>query len=253
MRARHLTSVLLVLCACASSTPDALAPNKAPGSPRAAVLAPLPTSSPVATTLAISAKLTDSVGVVIPNQVVNFVVTRGKGTVFAPATQSSLAGIVSNQWTLGVGADTQRVEIRWIDPVSGAPRTLATASVVATPLALDSLYTTAKTWGSFGLTKSPARLTLNAFQDKYGNTIPFRILADARLTVQDTIPGTDGARIASFTATAADGLPHTTPITGTGGIALATLVYQITIVAGTPMIDWAACGLKVTPCPLPPL
>lgn len=78
-----------------------------------------------------------------PNdQVLNFVVTSGGGTLFANVVQTStpssgpaakLSGIGQNKWTLGPTAGAQTVEARLVDPKTGA--TLTQAVFHATALA----------------------------------------------------------------------------------------------------------------------
>jgi hypothetical protein len=110
-----------------------IASQPKPGTPVAAVVNGGPVSAPVATTLQVSATIVDSVNVPVPNAIVNFVVTSGGGSVFAPAVQSSALGIASEQWTLGTRAAAQTLEARWINPATGAPRVLGVVTAVATP------------------------------------------------------------------------------------------------------------------------
>lgn len=142
-RARRTSALLLVLAAAAcgsdaatgttSSSGNPETPQAKPGSPRTATLVGDPITAPVASPVTVSVKITDSSGVAVPNVIVNFVVTSGGGSVFAPAVASSASGIANQQWTFGTRAGSQTVEARWIDPVSASPRVLGVIAATATP------------------------------------------------------------------------------------------------------------------------
>lgn len=68
----------------------------------------------------------------VANQLVNFVVTAGGGSVFAGAAITNAQGEARERWTLGpVAGDTQRVEARAVDSSTGAPIVFATFRAVA--------------------------------------------------------------------------------------------------------------------------
>lgn len=78
--------------------------------------------------------VTDVNGDPSPGQVVNFKVVSGGGSVFAGAALTSGAGIAKERWTLGTSiADSQRVEVRAVDAVTGEAKTFAVFR--ATPVA----------------------------------------------------------------------------------------------------------------------
>src|SRR5947209_1052713 len=112
MRRLSLVATVLLAWNCSDATG-----SRPPGPPlRAIVLdTTVLANATVGTTITVSAKILDSASVAVPNQVVNFVATAGGGTVFAAAVQSSAAGVVANQWTLGTKAGTQSLEIRWVE------------------------------------------------------------------------------------------------------------------------------------------
>jgi hypothetical protein len=56
----------------------------------------------------------------LPNQLVNFVVVDGNGSVFAPTVATSANGEAHNQWTIGTIAGLQAIEARTIDQCNGA-------------------------------------------------------------------------------------------------------------------------------------
>jgi hypothetical protein len=78
-------------------------------------------------------KVTDKKGHALRDQIVNFVVTSGHGSVFAGANITNEKGIAQERWTLGTStAEDQTVEVRAVDNKTGAP--LVFATFTATPL-----------------------------------------------------------------------------------------------------------------------
>ncbi|MGZ8492202.1 MAG: leishmanolysin-related zinc metalloendopeptidase [Gemmatirosa sp.] len=68
----------------------------------------------------------------IPNYVVNFRVVSGGGSVFAGAAMTDANGRAADYWTLGpISPDTQRVEVRAVDPATGQRLVYATFRAVA--------------------------------------------------------------------------------------------------------------------------
>ena len=68
------------------------------------------------------ARITDALGRAVPGAVVSFVVTSGGGSVFSPAVPANAQGVVQNRWTLGTStASAQEVEVRSVNPNTGAP------------------------------------------------------------------------------------------------------------------------------------
>lgn len=69
---------------------------------------------------ALSVRATDDAGRPLSGHVINFRVIRGGGHVATGVAISDAVGVARERWTLGtIAVDTQRVEVRWIDPVSG--------------------------------------------------------------------------------------------------------------------------------------
>ncbi len=68
----------------------------------------------------------------VPNYVVNFRVVSGGGSVFAGAAMTDANGRAADYWTLGpISPDTQRVEVRAVDPATGQRLVYATFRAVA--------------------------------------------------------------------------------------------------------------------------
>ncbi|HYT82284.1 MAG TPA: Ig-like domain-containing protein, partial [Gemmatimonadales bacterium] len=79
-------------------------------------------------------KVVDSAGRPQAGQLVNFRVMSGGGSVFAGATLTSPSGVAQERWTLGTNAaDSQRVEARAVDNVTGTALTYAVFNATALP------------------------------------------------------------------------------------------------------------------------
>ena len=74
---------------------------------------------------ALVAMVTDDKGRPVKDRVVNFRVVSGGGSVYAGAAMSNALGHVRDYWTLGT-TGSQVVEVRAVDPASGAKQTFAT-------------------------------------------------------------------------------------------------------------------------------
>jgi hypothetical protein len=79
------------------------------------------------------ARVLDSKGKPVSGQLVNFVVAAGGGQVFAGSAITNAAGEARERWTLGTVADTQRVEVRAVDPTTGQPLVFAAFRAVGMP------------------------------------------------------------------------------------------------------------------------
>lgn len=102
---------------------------------------------------------------------------------------------------------------------------------------------------------SPAAFLPAHVRDPYDNASPYRIPSDARLTAQDTVLGSAGARTVTFSAASVDSLWRTLMLTGAqGSIAQFRyrLVYSANAVGASgqtvPAIQAVICGLSVNPC-----
>jgi hypothetical protein len=86
-------------------------------------------------------QVVDDDGDPVPNQVVNFVVTAGEGSVFAGAAQTNAQGEARERWTLGlVAGDTQKVEVRAVDATTGQARVFATFRAVGRAATATRIY-----------------------------------------------------------------------------------------------------------------
>lgn len=76
-------------------------------------------------------RVVDERGRPVPDQIINFRVTAGGGSVFAGSALTNRDGEARERWTLGTAAgDTQRVEARAVDPQTGAALVLGTFKAV---------------------------------------------------------------------------------------------------------------------------
>jgi alpha-tubulin suppressor-like RCC1 family protein len=119
------------------------------------------------------ARITNASGTAVPGAVVSFVVTSGGGSVFSPAVQANAQGVVQNRWTLGTStAAAQEVEVRSVNPNTGAPIVFGRFQAIARP---DRPASFAKTDGDGQQGTAGAELP-NALRvritDQYGNAVP---------------------------------------------------------------------------------
>ena len=83
---------------------------------------------------ALVVKVADDRGRPVRNQIVNFRVVSGGGSVFAGTTQTNDEGEARERWTLGTStaaADSQRVEVRAVDAATGEALVFATFRATA--------------------------------------------------------------------------------------------------------------------------
>jgi hypothetical protein len=196
--------VALLSLGCAAST-DVASSTRA-GSPRSITVSD-PLAGVVASTLTVSAKVVDSLGAGVSSQIINFVVTSGGGSVFAPAVQSSATGVANEQWTLGTKAGQQTLEARWIDPVSGAARILGTLTATANADVPASVKTISDQIMLFAGGSLPiaSAFQISAVTDKYGNVVPtpaFLYSTTGAVSVQQSAIVGGQVGVGSVTATA---------------------------------------------------
>ena len=75
----------------------------------------------------------NTAGAPIPNYVVNFVVTSGGGSVFAPAVTTNAAGYAEELWTLGPRLGPQTVAVRNVNQSTGAATTYGAFTATGRP------------------------------------------------------------------------------------------------------------------------
>jgi hypothetical protein len=109
----------------------------------------------------------------IRNQLVNFVVTAGGGSVFAGSALTNADGEARERWTLGpVAGDTQRVEARAVDPATGEALVFATFRAVGVRDAAAALAAAGPTSFS-GTAQDPVADSLAVrVADRFGNPVP---------------------------------------------------------------------------------
>jgi hypothetical protein len=232
---------------------------------------------------ALVVEVTDEEGRPVPGHIVNFVVATGGGHLFAGGAQQTGAdGRAQERWTLGTTArDTQRVEVRAIDPATGQALVFAAFRAVGTPgapAALVKVSGDAQTGAPGVALADSLRVRLT---DVYGNGISGQTVAFAAAgggTVSPATASTDASGVAraawtlgthlgtpqtvaataaslpaaGFTATqvASGTLTRTGGVTQTGtvGTTLAdSLEVRFTTPSGAPIqgavIQWAGPGV----------
>jgi hypothetical protein len=119
--------------------------------------------------------------------------------------------------------------------------TFDTAKATVVPGPVNPNFSSLAYFGGLGLTPSPARFPKNGLVDVYNNAVPYRIPADALITPQDTVLGSEGAHTVTFAKL--DSTYHVVALTGDQGAVIAHLRYRIVSDNGTLKIDWDSYGL----------
>jgi hypothetical protein len=183
MRSATLSIILLFLCACGSSSE----PNSGAAA-SLTVVAGGQQRAPAGTELPhpVVVKVTDAHGVAVPNQIINFVVISGAGSVFAGTARTNAQGEAKERWTLGTVAGEQVIEARAVDQSSGDPIVFGTITATALPGPMTVLSI-----NPFRLFTGQ-RLDFDSVThgtDQYGNEIPdlaLTVTAEAPLVVEGT-------------------------------------------------------------------
>ena len=183
-------------------------------------------------------KVLDSAGAVVSGQIVNFLVVAGGGSVFAGTSISNSAGLAQERWTLGTStADSQRVEARAVDNVTGVPLTFAVFKAVALPGPSSSVAKVAGDAQSAVVETAVAEPLAVRVADSYGNPVPgitvtFAV-ASGGGSVAQPAPATNDTGVAMVTAWTLG------PIAGTN-----TLTATVT---GLPPVTFTANGTAGSP------
>lgn len=190
----------VILLGCSDSTePGARAGNPA----LAVVVGGADQVDTVAKTLrdTIIVKITDSLAVPVPNAVVSWVATGGEP--FVTASTTNTLGEARNLWKMPTLAGEYRLEARWINPVTGQARVLATVRATGTPAAPSPLNFLTTGEGGRGANGDTLNLT-GAFADRYGNRVSdWRIVAVSGPA--KVVSSTAGDRMAQLLIRTGDG------------------------------------------------
>ena len=171
--------VVVALAACVQGNDSPTAPS---GQPVAmdVVLGQNDTAS-TGTEIGIAVHVLGVGGASEANQLVNWVVTQGSGSLFVAASTSNSSGIASNRFTLGAGDNT--VEVRAIDD-NGDPITYAVIHAYGTPA--PRLVDWVEKWNGVDTTGSiSAQMTPGVPYD-FGKHLTFQIVDG---TTREEIPG----------------------------------------------------------------
>jgi hypothetical protein len=184
MRSARLGLGLLLACGCGSSSePD-------PGAVASlAVISGEAQEAAVGTELLdpVVVKVTDVDGRPVPNQIINFVVTSGGGSVFGGAGQTNAQGEARERWTLGTKAGEQMLEARAVDQSSGDAIVFGriTATAVAGPMTSLNVKPDVR----FFVGEQVDLDSITEGYDQYGNIIPdipFTARAEPPFIIQGT-------------------------------------------------------------------
>ena len=169
----------------------------------------------------------------VKNQLVNFVVTAGGGSVFAGSAITNAQGEARERWTLGtVAGDTQRVEARAVDAATGEAIVFETFRAIGVPDVLAGLVAVGPVTRT-GTAEDPLAdsLAVRAV-DKHGNAIagvPVQWAAvEGGGTLNPAVSTTDTAGIARSSWTL--------------GPAVGSQVAQASAAAGAPVRFTATAG-----------
>jgi protocatechuate 3,4-dioxygenase beta subunit len=234
-RHARITGVLYllgVLAGCKESTGITVGPPA-----RLLVVSGEAQSAPAGTQLStpLVVKVTDEAGNPVPQQIVNFVVTGGGGSVFAPAAITNSDGTAQNLWTLGTSVtQPQTLEARAVDPSTGAPLVFATFHASVTAGVAAQVIKTAGDAQSGAMAATLADSLQVKVVDQYGNPVP---------NVTVTWAAGDGGAVSPATSTSrADGTTRTAWTLGNHASAVATA----SVASATPASFTATGTLNAT-------
>jgi alpha-tubulin suppressor-like RCC1 family protein len=179
---------------------------------------------------ALVVRVTDDRGRPVPDQVVNFRVTAGNGSVFAGTATTNRDGEARERWTLGtVAGDTQRVEARAVDSGTGQALVFAAFRAVGTPdaPATATIVGAATRAGSAGAAVADSLVV--KVVDQYGNAVP---------GVGVTFTAANGGSVSPATATTrADGTARAQwmlgPVAGPQSASATVAGFPALVFAGT--------------------
>ena len=160
----------LASCTDSATAPEALAPGE---SPTLLVVSGDAQTGAVGAELGapIVVKAVKANGNPLPHQIVNFRVVSGGGTVFAGSSITDAHGVAQEYWTLGTTTGANVLEVRAVDPSTGAKQTFATFTAVAVAGPVARITVTPAT----GTVRELETLALSATaEDRFGNAVSGR-------------------------------------------------------------------------------
>ena len=206
-------------------------------------------------------KIVTASGRAVANQLVNFRVVSGGGSVFAGSAITNASGIAQERWTLGTSTSgEQSVEARAVNPATGAAIIFAsfTATAGAGPVALLEPVAGGDQ-SALAATALPVPAAVQA-RDRYGNAVPQAPVTFAVATGGGTIlngvqtTNSDGVATAGAWTLGTDAGPQTLSITAGSAPALTITAVarsrvpaQITRVAGNGQSAGAGATVPIAP------
>ena len=168
----------------------------------------------------------------VPGVVVNFRVVSGGGEMYAGAALTDAQGRAADWWTLGpASADTQRVEVRAVDPVTAQRRVYATFKALT------------RVTAGFTVAVTPASLSIQAGGSGPASVALARI-GDFSDVISLAASGAPSGVTMSFTPSSVIGGFATTSISVAANVAPGT--YPITVTGSAPGRPDATASLSLT-------
>jgi hypothetical protein len=114
--------VALALVATFACAPDRIGAPATAAIPRLVVVEGDGTTAKPGDTIPVVVRLESGKGGAVPNRLVNWVVTKGGGSVWVPTTQTNAHGESRNYWIVGASGAEQALELRDVDASTGEMR-----------------------------------------------------------------------------------------------------------------------------------
>ena len=182
-------------------------------------------------------KAVDAAGAPVSGQSVNFRVVAGGGSVFAGSSNTNADGIAQERWTLGTStADSQRLEVRAVDNVTGAPITFAVFKAVALagpPASVASVVGDQSAAVRTAVSTPPAVRVADSYHNPVpGIAVTFAV-ASGGGTVSESSRTTNDSGVATLTSWTLGPVVGTNTLTATV-IGLPPVSFTATAIPGAP-------------------
>ena len=164
---------------------------------------------------------------------------------FSRCVNTDTAGNALFTFSPTTKAGTYRAKINFT--LGTTESTVDSVVVVVKPDAADPNYQS----GALPIVCSPAELPASVVRDKYGNSVPFRVVPDGRFTVQGDTVGTLAARTVVFDSTLVTQTRFTADLKDGNGSIIGRLRYRFVSAGcvGKAVTDWFVVGANITPTP----
>jgi hypothetical protein len=192
-------------------------------------------------------KVVDEAGRPVRDQLVNFRVAAGGGSVFAGSAITNRNGIAQERWTLGtVAGDTQQVEARAVDPETGAAVVFATFRAIGQSAGGAAIQAIAPASGTGTAGQVLADSLRVRVRDAFGNLA-------VGVTVTWGVTAGGGSVASATTTTDAQGIARNAWTLGTAvgpQVAQASIAGQPAVSFSVQAVAGAPTSVQITPSPL---